>query len=474
MLPHHLQFCHFFKPAQKIDAFIRPGYWWWIESDIHGKGIKQKRQPPQPSLQEPSQNIASYTGFIPTEYFEKLLWKFKIKAPKGHCLSIKELIFRNGSLSVAESKDNIWFNRDNDQDVNCEFIVINPSHNTLPSKANGQIIIQLPSKRTLKIDKDIYRRINIFSDSSLEVLANNKEIGLLSLMVLLEDQGYVKTTAREKIKKVLKFISERIKTVKKSIKEHEKLDNEANRCISEVTPFSVEDVKKTRLSVFIYAVIYSPDPNDPRYAKFYHDTKGNTTYCFGGPFPLLNDDLVKNGITNKSPENIKNYRSHISFINSTIKDFDAPDYDKRMDNAERLIPYAKEFKQLYPNAKVERHFAFIGAQVVGSPEYCHFLMTVGLYNRYILHMQVEFQVGSDYVTITNVLPPTLRIDAVDRIDVSSNGQAHIFFDQKKYRSFDTNAWVTLKQHAGDLSAIGFEVIKNKPISNFDRAWKKTD
>jgi hypothetical protein len=307
MLPRHLQVCHFFKPAQKVDAFIRSGYWWWIESDIHGKRTKQKRQTPQPLPKEPSQNIASYTDPIPTEYSEKALWKFKIKAPKGHCLSIKEFIFRNGSLSVAESKDNIWFNRDNDQDVNCEFIVLKPTRTIFPlPKANGQIIIQLPSKRTLKIDKDTYKRVNIFSDSSLEVLANNKETGILSLMVLLEDQGHVKTTTCEAIKKFFKFISERIKTVKKSIKEHEKLGDETNRLVSEITPFSVEDVKKTRLSVFIYAVTYSPDPNDPRYAKYYHDAKGNATYCFVGPFPLSSDDLVRNGITNELPQNIKN------------------------------------------------------------------------------------------------------------------------------------------------------------------------
>ena len=302
MLPRHLQACHFFKPAQKIDAFIRPGYWWWIESDIHGKITKQKRQTPQPLPKEPSQNIASYTGPIPTEYSEKALWKFKIKAPKGHCLSIKEFIFRNGKLSVAESKDNIWFNRDNDQDVNCEFIVIRPPRIFFLPKANSQIIIQLPSQRTLKIDKNKYKRADIFSDSSLEALTINKEIGILSLMVLPEDQRCVKTVACEAIKKLLKFISERIKTVKKSINEHEKLDDEAKRRINEITPFSVADVKKTRLSVFIYAVIYSPDHNDPRYANFYHDAKGNAVYCFAGPFPLSSDDLIKNGITNELPQ----------------------------------------------------------------------------------------------------------------------------------------------------------------------------
>ena len=60
-LPHHLQVRYFFEPAQKIDAFIRPGYWWWIEPSVVNYN-RTNQHPNQHSGSSVSQDAANLSN----------------------------------------------------------------------------------------------------------------------------------------------------------------------------------------------------------------------------------------------------------------------------------------------------------------------------------------------------------------------------------------------------------------------------
>jgi hypothetical protein len=152
--------------------------------------------------------------------------------------------------------------------------------------------------------------------------------------------------------------------------------------------------------------------------------------------------------------------------------FPAPDNDfpNLIDKAEKSISYVKEFRKLYPEAKVERQFTYDGPSGY-IKDHDILLMTVGLYGRYILSMQVRFQDASGNSVKAD--KPSFQINPVDRVEVSPGGYVSVFYDTSKGKTFDADGvWETLKAHGGDLSSIGYETIKNKPVTHFDLVWKK--
>jgi hypothetical protein len=150
----------------------------------------------------------------------------------------------------------------------------------------------------------------------------------------------------------------------------------------------------------------------------------------------------------------------------------APDNDtpKLIEKAEKSISYVREFKRLYPEARVERQTTYDGPSDY-IKDHVILLMTVGLYGRYIFSMQVRFQ---DVSGTLKADKPSFHIDPVDRVEVSPSGYVSVFYDSAKGRSFSgDNVWETLKAHGGDLSSIGYEAVKDKPVSHFSLVWKKS-
>jgi CNT family concentrative nucleoside transporter len=176
--------------------------------------------------------------------------RFTITVPKGHCLSMKEFVFRQGTLSPGESKDSIWFSRDRDQCLQKDFMLANPNRSLFAATSNTNLIVRLPSGTELGIDPNDYVRSQTFSDPTARLDAKGNDVGVLSFMLLSPRQTFA-------------------------------------------DPFSLNDIAKSKLTVLVYLSIYPPDAKDPRYGKYYENEKAEVVESFASPFPLLKKDIQR-------------------------------------------------------------------------------------------------------------------------------------------------------------------------------------
>ncbi|MDA0766327.1 MAG: hypothetical protein O3A92_05835 [Verrucomicrobia bacterium] len=144
-------------------------------------------------------------------------------------------------------------------------------------------------------------------------------------------------------------------------------------------------------------------------------------------------------------------------VSSSIADKEAAER-----NGSISMPIAKEFADVFPNA-----FHWIGYYngTKGDPRWNS---QVGVHDRYVLSMEFEIEFDPTRTTPTRKGPPKFLLLEVSEIDETIGGGASVGYTQNQI-AFGIDEWSRLRDSGGDLSALGFEVIRDQPIVGFEKA-----
>jgi hypothetical protein len=139
------------------------------------------------------------------------------------------------------------------------------------------------------------------------------------------------------------------------------------------------------------------------------------------------------------------------------------DKEQAEQNGLQIIPYAKEFNELFPD--LEYGIGYYTGEA-GPP---HWGCKVGLYGRYVLSMSLKIRFDKTRTKITGFDDPEFFIMEIQRV-YDDNGTAHVEVSENQKR-FGKEEWMKIVENNGDLSSLGIPIIKDRPLPNFDWAWK---
>lgn len=139
------------------------------------------------------------------------------------------------------------------------------------------------------------------------------------------------------------------------------------------------------------------------------------------------------------------------------------DYNKAMQDALVKVPYARDFKTIFPmSCELFSHFS----GKYGVPT---LICTGALYGRYILTMHIRVDFDSSRTQVIGYGKPKFHLQEVIGITPMLDGRAETF---SKTLDFDEEAWKTIVEHGGDFSSAGFDLKKDDPVPGFDQEWWK--
>jgi hypothetical protein len=138
-------------------------------------------------------------------------------------------------------------------------------------------------------------------------------------------------------------------------------------------------------------------------------------------------------------------------------------YEETLRNAHADLPLAQAFAALYPKSK-EFISYFTGDS--GKPKWNS---EVGLYGRYTLTMQFPITISKSQTHSSQAGDPRFYLHEVESIEKMSDGRFHIFYGEAQ-KTFGVSEWKALEKSGGDLSTLGIEVIRDKPVDYFERAF----
>jgi hypothetical protein len=140
------------------------------------------------------------------------------------------------------------------------------------------------------------------------------------------------------------------------------------------------------------------------------------------------------------------------FPNSTRRAWEERQRMRHLERVAQASADAREFRGLYPAAKIEPLFSYDGPSEYFA-KYDQLLLTAGLYQRYVLTLYVPFKRGT---TVPEKATFSLVEETQDGFQTSVPAEKHVW---------DCIRW------SGDLRAFGVETLTNSPVEGFERFWK---
>jgi hypothetical protein len=135
----------------------------------------------------------------------------------------------------------------------------------------------------------------------------------------------------------------------------------------------------------------------------------------------------------------------------------------RLERVARANSDAREFRRLYPKAKIEPWFSYDGSSAYHN-KYDQ-LLSADLYERYILILSVPFRRGT-----TVGEKATFALTEIARVDLT-NGQATIHYGYQTSAPAEKRVWECLRS-SRDLRAFGVTTVTNRPVAGFESAWRR--
>ena len=120
---------------------------------------------------------------------------------------------------------------------------------------------------------------------------------------------------------------------------------------------------------------------------------------------------------------------------------------------------AREFRRMYPGTKLWGLPSTYDGPSEYFAKYDQLLLSVGLYERYILTLNVPFERGT-----TTPEKATFRLLEVTRVNGGTEYGYQTSVPAEKH-VWDCIRW------SGDLRAFGVETLTNSPVDGFERFWK---
>jgi hypothetical protein len=130
-------------------------------------------------------------------------------------------------------------------------------------------------------------------------------------------------------------------------------------------------------------------------------------------------------------------------------------------SASESVAFAREFDQLFSG----------GHKSAGEGRFgwdCNF--EVGLYGRYVIQGRVPLTVDTNTMTVLTSSPPVIYISEIGRILTLSDGRAEARFTTNQAQ-FGAADWRKLVESHGDFSVVGYGMVTNTPLTNFDRVFR---
>jgi hypothetical protein len=125
------------------------------------------------------------------------------------------------------------------------------------------------------------------------------------------------------------------------------------------------------------------------------------------------------------------------------------------------INAVKEFHVVYPTA-----FSFI-SYFTDTNTFQVWNSEVGLYNHYVLTLQIDIKVDQSKSSLTVLNEPHFILAEVSIVTPTTGGSFNI--TSRELCRFSREKWSKVFQAGGDLSVLGFSIQTNRPVANFDKA-----
>jgi hypothetical protein len=134
--------------------------------------------------------------------------------------------------------------------------------------------------------------------------------------------------------------------------------------------------------------------------------------------------------------------------------------------------YPGQFNQLYPNCV---NFISYYSGQIGTPSWTS---TAGLYQRYLLTMQVPIRLNAARTKVVAADNPKFYLDEFlsvtpGKVTVTfgANGQISTS-GRNRIATFEAGQWSRLFKSRGDFGALGITLETNKPVQGFETSWRK--
>lgn len=133
-------------------------------------------------------------------------------------------------------------------------------------------------------------------------------------------------------------------------------------------------------------------------------------------------------------------------------------------NAIETIPTVSQFNKLFPHA----HYGI--TRFAGRPGDQSLWAEILLYDRHILTVKMTVSLGSDPAKIVSHGSPTFVINEYAFAGIAEDGRFHLRTNVKNCHTFTEKEWSKLVAAKGDFSAIGIQLVKDKPLKELRKHW----
>ena len=127
-------------------------------------------------------------------------------------------------------------------------------------------------------------------------------------------------------------------------------------------------------------------------------------------------------------------------------------------SARQSVAFAREFDQLFSGSHTSAGEGRFGWD---------YDFEVGLYGRYVIEGRVPLTVDTNTMTVVTSGPPVIYVREIGRIIAPSDGGGSATFTTNQAQ-FSAAEWRKLVDSHGDFSVVGYSMVTNMPIPNFDR------
>ena len=129
------------------------------------------------------------------------------------------------------------------------------------------------------------------------------------------------------------------------------------------------------------------------------------------------------------------------------------------------IPEVKQFSELFPDG-----FHFI-THYSGSKGPSYWNSKASLHGRYILTLTFPIEFDATRTHPRRTGPAELFLKEVSEVRMKTNGTVDgTSYTTKQFR-FGIEEWERVNKSGGDWSVLGIQMITDKPIKHFEKAWK---
>lgn len=145
--------------------------------------------------------------------------------------------------------------------------------------------------------------------------------------------------------------------------------------------------------------------------------------------------------------------------------FTNEDYKKALENGVRTTPTVHEFQEIFPGTL--NFYTYwtgeLGPTILNS--------STALYNRYELTLRVRVSLDKTRTKVIGYSKPEFHLLELGDISFRPDGTTYISSGDLQKR-FGPKEWNKLYESGGDFSVVDIELLKDKPVPNFEEYWKK--